>query len=131
MTDPTTLPASGGRGLFSEPGEMISKPDPTKPKPGATKSKPGATKTKFDFLPQFEPFQGLSHYLPPFSIRLFGCPVDPRVQAPLPMSITLILFFVNKLAIIDFQKSGALPRSFFGAVLASPVLAQPDAGSRE
>jgi hypothetical protein len=59
MTDPTTLPASGGRGRFSKPGEMISKPDPTKPKPGATKSKPDATKTKFDFLPQFEPFQGV------------------------------------------------------------------------
>jgi hypothetical protein len=52
MTDPTTLPASGGRVLFSKPGEMISKPDPTKPKPDATK-------TKLDFLPQFEPFQGV------------------------------------------------------------------------
>jgi hypothetical protein len=59
MTDPTTLPASGGRVLFSKPGEMISKPDPTKSQPGATKSKPDATKTKLDLLPQFEPFQGV------------------------------------------------------------------------
>jgi hypothetical protein len=82
-------------------------------KPGATKSKPDATKTKLISFRNLSLFNGFRHYLASFAIRLFCRPVDPRVQAPLLMSIARLLFFVNRLKTIDFQNAGASASASF------------------